>query len=506
MLAVTVLITALPARGQETSVADRRAVSQQQGQNYTVLHVDAAAGNDQQGSGSVQQPYKTITRALQVAPNTTSAVILLAPGHYSQASGEHFPLHLRPGLTIQGQTGETRNTMIVGSGDFQSTNQRHNAAIVMSDRSGLANVVVSNPQGSGVWITVGTPILRRVALVANAVAGVQVFDGAPVIEHSYFHRNHHGLTVQGNSRAMVRENYFEATGRAITVTSPAIPRIHNNRIARNDVGITLKNNARPVLEANVLNGNSRNGVLEVEPTVEPTVATLGSGVPAIGGSEAADDANSPAAVPVREAEDDANLSAAVPAREEPAAREELAVFTPTETSTEAETADVIAPSPPLDDSISIAVIPAAGPVSNDPVLNHPMDDERREGVSKLLARLNRRSTIAAPLFAAPLSEDTIDNGAVNRLPVPSVAIPSGNTSSHLTPPGTVSLAGVFRYQVLVEMADAEQLQTLVPDAFRTRVGSRMFMQAGAYVEETEAQERLDWLREHGIDGSVNLRE
>ena len=56
------------------------------------------------------------------------------------------------------------------------------------------------------------------------------------------------------------------------------------------------------------------------------------------------------------------------------------------------------------------------------------------------------------------------------------------------------------------MADSDELQTLVPDAFRTRVGSDMFMQAGAYVDEVDAQERLGWLRENGIDGRVDLRE
>ena len=75
----------------------------------------------------------------------------------------------------------------------------------------------------------------------------------------------------------------------------------------------------------------------------------------------------------------------------------------------------------------------------------------------------------------------------------------------LTPPGTVSLARTFRYRVLVDMADAEALQNLVPDAFRTQVDNRMFMQAGAYIDEAEAQERLDWLREQGIDGQINLR-
>ncbi|NEQ55220.1 MAG: hypothetical protein F6K11_34715, partial [Leptolyngbya sp. SIO3F4] len=110
-------------------------------------------------------------------------------------------------------------------------------------------------------------------------------------------------------------------------------------------------------------------------------------------------------------------------------------------------------------------------------------------------------------IAAPVSVPESNTSASDqRLPVPSVAIPSSSGSARLTPPGTVSITRAFRYQVLVDIASAEDLQVLVPDAFRTRVGSHMFMQAGAYVDEVDAQERLEWLRENGIDGQVNLRE
>lgn len=543
LLAMFALTAVLPAKAQETGVTARHTPNQQV-QDYIVLHVDPAAGNDSQGSGSAAQPYRTITQALQMAP-ATRAVILLAPGHYSKESGEHFPLRLRPGLTIQGNTGEARNTMIVGGGDFQAGNHVQNATIVTADRSGLANVAVSNPQGSGVLITTGTPVLRRVALVSNAAAGVQVIDGAPVIESSYFNHNQHGLTVQGNSRATVRENYFEATGHAITVTSPATPMIHNNRIARNDVGIALKNNARPVLEANVLNGNSRNGVLEIEPTVEQTMAAApenSTAALAVQVSEMAHEASSPAvsgreepAVLTTRSQTD-ELAALKLSTEAVVQRANLPDLSAEEVMLDEDTpedspvpaADASAPittevpssllppsptalaSPDSEDSdrpadrpdggsVPIAVIPID---ERETALERPVSDARREGVSKLLARLNQRSTAVV----SPPADNAADRTVNQRLPVPSAAIPSGTGSGSLTPPATVSLTGAFRYRVLVEMADADELQVLVPDAFRTRLGSHVFMQAGAYIEEVDAQERLAWLREHGIEGRVNLRE
>ncbi len=552
LLAMAAVMTTIPANAQElpsSSSRNQYALSQSS-QSYSVLHVDAAAGHDQQGVGSVEQPYRTITQALRMAP-ATSTVILLAPGHYSQESGEHFPLRLRPGITIQGNAGEARNTIIVGGGEYQDGSAIEYATIVTADRSGLANVTVSNPKGSGVWITAGSPILRRVALVSNAVSGVQVTDGAPVIENSYFNRNRYGLTIQGNGRAMVRGNYFEATGRAITVASPATPIINNNRIARNDVGIALKNNARPLIEANVLNDNERNGVVEVETAtaVSPAPANQAdvvavklsevsyeSDTPVVSGQERSavlirPDAETPEAeinIAVRQPESEPNVAA------EAFTEADTSAVMPDETTEADEPVSEIAPyrqrlavSPAApapvtadhtvensagDDSIPIAVVPATTP---EITANNPPNQERREGIEKLLARLNRSPVPAS----SPPVEEAVDNANVaipavptinttntgERLPVPSAAIPSGPEAISLTPPGTVVLTETFRYRVLVDMADAEALRSLVPDAFRTQVGGRMFMQAGAYVDEADAQERLEWLLENGVNGQVNLR-
>ncbi|MEA5463116.1 DUF1565 domain-containing protein [Leptothoe sp. PORK10 BA2] len=627
LLALAVVTTALPAVAQDilppvTSGGGRTLSMGQPSQDYAVLHVNSATGNDQLGVGSAEQPYKTITQALKMAP-TTSTVLLLAPGHYNQESGESFPLRLRPGITIQGNPGETRNTIIVGGGEFRGDDMgqtvTHNVTIVTSDRSGLANIAVSNPNGSGVWITGGTPILRRIALVSNTIAGVQVANGAPVIENSYFNLNQQGVSIRGTGQAIVRGNYFEATGRAITVASPATPAINNNRLARNEVGIALKNNARPVLEANVLDGNGRNGVVEVD-VVEADVAETVAETPVpLASAIVAPSASAPVVAPTTVAPAPVAAAPAAPSprsdlpgernavllRPEPPANAPgssslaaverrtalraapVPAVSEVETEPEAEPAGEIvsevevprgaiasfgqhlaassAPdtmaadegpailqqrqsSPELaagplapadlapvdlasddaieadlapadltsDDAIEIAVIPLSGPdVGPEDMGSHDESSEARQrNVSKLLARLQQRPAAAAPI-ASPetIDPETIDQetdhapvASGQRLPVPSAAIPSSGGTANLPPPGAVSLARSFRYRVLVDMADADELQRLVPDAFRTQVGRDVFMQAGAYVDEVEAQERLAWLRENGIEGSVNLRE
>ncbi|MEM6254455.1 MAG: DUF1565 domain-containing protein [Cyanobacteria bacterium P01_D01_bin.156] len=506
----------------------------QQPRNYTVLHVDAANGNDRQGTGETGKPYKTVTHALQRAQPGVSTVILLAPGHYSQASGETFPLHLKPGITIQGNAGEARNTMIVGSGEVHTDDSVQNATIVTADRSGLANVTVANQTGNGVWIAAGSPILRRVALVANSGTGVYVSDGTPIIENSYFNRNHQGLVIQGRSRAVVRGNYFEATGRAITVSSPATPTINNNRIANNNVGIALRNNARPTIEANVLSENQRNGVVEVDPVAaEPSVRAEQPDLLAIRATEVSRTTTETPAVPTQvlreepsdlpeveseSAESPVSLPPVVNTPQPPLNVAAAPVLGATPVTNERPEDNRAAPgsaaentssdrreiislrtnaSSTADEAIPIAVIPATSDEYDANISN-----ERTTGISKLLARLSNPSPAAN---SNPPSDDN-HHLPSQRLPVPTAAIPSRHTSGQLLPPGTRSLAQTFRYRVLVNLNEADNLEALVPDAFRTRVGRRTYMQAGAYVDEAEAQERLEWLEANGIEARINIRD
>ncbi|MBT9312912.1 DUF1565 domain-containing protein [Leptothoe kymatousa] len=582
VLALATLLTPLAAPAQTRSPETQVLTRSPQPQNYSVLHVDAANGNDQQGTGETSQPYKTVTQALEVAPPGRSTVILLAPGHYSQTSGETFPLRLRAGITIQGSAGEARNTMIVGSGPV-TAGSSHSATVVTAERSGLANVAISNPKGNGVWIEAGSPVLRRIALVSNGVTGIHVSNGAPIIENSYFNSNQNGLSIEGTSRAVVRGNYFEATGRAITITNPATPTINNNRIARNDVGIALKNNARPILEANILDQNRRNGVVEVDtvavasdpagstPTApEPaaSIPTANIALPAqasaptplahnIRALSALSNAPTPSPTPVETTATadagDADTSVAeppevdaVPSPEQTASDPEVdAVPSPEQTTpdeiqlskllspesleaeaeaTPSDTLEILgaqpreteetpeetepdvageADSPPLaSDAIPIAVIP----IENEAAASATSveDSPNDTNISKLLARLNRQPS--APVNSSPRPNNVPRDGQAGRLPVPAVAIPSSLGTNQLPPPGTASLAQAFRYRILVDMDDADHLKDLVPDAFRTQVGRRTFMQAGAYVDEAEAQERLEWLEEHDIEARINVRD
>jgi hypothetical protein len=68
---------------------------------FTVLHVNAATGNDDTGSGCITAPFKTITHALAEADS--GFTVLAAPGVYDVANGEVFPLTLNSNISLAGE-------------------------------------------------------------------------------------------------------------------------------------------------------------------------------------------------------------------------------------------------------------------------------------------------------------------------------------------------------------------------------------------------------------------
>lgn len=235
---------------------------------YPLVHVNPSAGSDTSGDGSQLRPYQTITHALRLAP--VNSIVLLAPGHYSEASGERFPIQLRPGVTVQGSpNGALGQTVIRGSGIFVSTTAGLvQTTLVGADGAGLGHVMVTNTStaGYGLVIEAGRPTIRQNQFVGSGYGGVYVSgDSAPVLEGNQFSRNGVvGLVLSGRSAAEVRGNRFEQTGIGIRVAPGAQPQIINNTIVQNQEGLLLDGSASPVLQDNVIAQNRRNGVVEFQ--------------------------------------------------------------------------------------------------------------------------------------------------------------------------------------------------------------------------------------------------
>ncbi|WP_421659600.1 DUF1565 domain-containing protein [Leptothermofonsia sp. ETS-13] len=236
-------------------------------QNASVLLVNPVGGNDDTANGSDLAPFKTITRALQVARSGT--VIQLMPGTYSEETGERFPLQLKPGVAIQG---DPRNrgleVVIKGSGFFLSpTSARQSVTVVAANQSSLAGVTIINPyaQGYGLWIESTSPTVTDNTFLMSGHDGISVVgNSAPLIRNNFFFQNGaSGITIYGTSRPELRENIFEQNGFAINVNGNAMPLIIGNRITQNKDGVVVQSKARPILRNNSIESNKRDGVVVI---------------------------------------------------------------------------------------------------------------------------------------------------------------------------------------------------------------------------------------------------
>lgn len=231
-----------------------------------VIYVSSSMGNDS-GDGSKSFPLRTIARALKLAEPKT--VILLAPGTYSAATGEIFPLILKAEVTLQGNpfnSGE--NVIIEGGGDFVSpTFARQNIAILPNNDSKLTGVTVTNPnyRGYGVWIESSSPIVVKNTLTGNTHDGISVVGSStPIIEKNNFSDNGaNGITIYGTSQGEIRDNVFQKTGFGINIAEDAAPMVVGNRVIYNQDGVLVQGNARPALRGNYIERNQRDGIVAI---------------------------------------------------------------------------------------------------------------------------------------------------------------------------------------------------------------------------------------------------
>jgi parallel beta-helix repeat protein len=232
------------------------------------LFVNSNTGKDDLSAGRNESaPFRTIAFALQQAQPGT--IVQVAPGQYTQATGEVFPLLVPQGVTLQGNEFNQGNNVAVIGGSFYSSSWwgSQNVAVLAKADSQIVGLSVTNPnsRGTGIWIESANAMIRGCTFSKSAREGVFVAGKASAtVENSLFIENSaNGIALTGMSTGMVRNNTFQRTGFGIAVSEKASPQLVNNRVQENVDGIVVSHSATPQLRGNLVEGNKRDGLVAI---------------------------------------------------------------------------------------------------------------------------------------------------------------------------------------------------------------------------------------------------
>jgi parallel beta-helix repeat protein len=272
----------LPVEESKANVAKKgnaqtQTLIAQQNVASSIIYVNPQTGTNQAGAGTTEAaPFKTITFALEQAQPGT--VIQLAPGTYSEETGEKFPLRVKQGVTLRGdEAGKGQATLITGSGRYTSrTFASQNITILAGKDSTISGVTVTNPasRGTGIWVESTNPKIINSTFTNNLREGVFVTGtGNPTIAGNIFIQNKgNGVSVAKSAKGEIRGNLFQDTGFGLAIGGTSTPLIAENQILQNVDGLFISNSAQPVLRKNVIQNNTRDGIVVIT-TAKPNLGT-----------------------------------------------------------------------------------------------------------------------------------------------------------------------------------------------------------------------------------------
>ena len=256
------LAIALPAIAQANQKQPSQVVTQNK-----ILYVNSQTGSDRPEFGSSnQQAFKTITYAISRAKVGQPTIIQLAEGKYSIATGEKFPIRLRPNLTLRGnETNKGKDIVISGGGILLSKSRfSQNVAIAFSDSSELRGVTVTNPnpRGYGLWIENASPAISNNTLLDNQQDGGLITGKSTAIvsANQFFRNGTSGLAIEGDASPNVRSNLFQQTTFGMSIRQDATPQIIENTFTQNQNGILIQASAKPFLRGNAIVNNRSYGL------------------------------------------------------------------------------------------------------------------------------------------------------------------------------------------------------------------------------------------------------
>ncbi|MFH7242733.1 MAG: S-layer homology domain-containing protein [Spirulina sp.] len=227
------------------------------------LEVDPLRGIDQP-SGRPHLPYKTLTAALVAAQG--NALIKLAPGTYSVESGERFPLLIGDRVVVVGQEITQGDGIVIAGGGAVPGDSAISAALVLEDQAQVRGVTIQNPQGVGILVRSGVPLVRACRLNQCGQAGVQVMGMASplILQARSDQMTGVGLLLLEQAKGEIRDCTLQGCNVGIHILGAAAPLLTDNQCLNNQTGMRVAGTASPVLRQNRLVQNQQWGLLVQE--------------------------------------------------------------------------------------------------------------------------------------------------------------------------------------------------------------------------------------------------
>ncbi|MFN7790847.1 MAG: DUF1565 domain-containing protein [Pseudanabaena sp.] len=260
------LAIASPVVAQSQTLTSSSAIAQ------NLIYVNPQTGSDRPEQGSTVAPFKTVTYAMSRAQ--TGQIIQLAYGTYSSATGEQFPMRLRPNVTLRGnEATKGKGIIILGGGTLRTgSGFPQNVAIAFGDGSELRGVTVTNPnpRGYGLWIENVSPAIANNTFIDNQQDGGLITGKSTAIisANQFFRNGTSGLAIEGEASPDIRGNLFQQTTFGMSIRQDAAPQITENTFTQNQNGLLIQSNAKPVLRGNAIVNNRAYGVT-ISDTAKP---------------------------------------------------------------------------------------------------------------------------------------------------------------------------------------------------------------------------------------------
>ena len=237
---------------------------------FTTIFVDAEAGDDGTGSGSVNLPVKSITRGLAIAE--AGMTVLVRPGVYDQANGEVFELELPAGVALVGTDWE--ECIIRG----HAVESFYNGTVIMRGQG---------TEFRKFTLEMGEPADPRWIIALQVYGDYQLVDSIRVLDGA----NDSVARVGGADNTVIQNCYFANDDGLYERLGYGVVEANDNLVLRNctisgyATGIRINGFQSPRIEGCLFSGNAVGAELWYElPDNNPNPDFGGGGRGSIGGN------------------------------------------------------------------------------------------------------------------------------------------------------------------------------------------------------------------------------